>query len=396
MRSLRILRRLLLLGLAVYALWIGWRTLAYRRYGVAETEALRGARAAAAWGPREHELEGVYHVHSRFSDGKRTVDKIAAVAAETGLDFVVLTDHGAPNRDSLAAAGRREGVLILPGTEISSNRGHLAALGFDPPARDFSRSAEGAAAEAAALGGFTVLAHPYSKTRWSWGEWAGYSGLELLNADSEARRDLPRLLLFSPLLLIRPDAALLALVGSPRRETEAWDRWGSGRLVTAYYAADAHLAYRMLFRLFRIHVLLPERPAEEFEAARRQVFGALQAGRFYSAVEAAAEADGFRYWAVQSGRILPMGSTVTLGPGRGPGQAEPVRLIVRTPYRFRHEIRLLRDGRPTASSEGPELVFEAGEAGTYRAEVFLRERTPLRQEVAWISSNPILLRKETP
>jgi hypothetical protein len=79
-----------------------------------------------------------------------------------------------------------------------------------------------------------------------------------------------------------------------------------------------------LFRLFRIHVLLPEKQAGGFDAARRQIFDALQAGRFYSAIEAAAE------------------------------------------------------------------------AGTYRAEVFLRERTPLRSGIPWIASNPILIRKETP
>ncbi len=392
MKTGRILRRLLLLAVVVYALWIGWRAFEFRHYGAAETEALKEARAAAAWGPGEHELEGVYHIHSRFSDGSRTVDEIAAVAAESGLDFVVLTDHGAPNREALAAAGRKNGVLVLAGTEISSSRGHLVALGFDPPARSFDRSAEGAAAEAAALGGFTVLAHPYSKVSWSWGDWAGYSGLELLNADTEVKRSLPRSLLFSPLLLIKPDAALLALVGRPRRETAAWDRWGEGRAVKAYYAADAHFAYRALFRLFRVHVLLPERPAGGFDAARRQIFDALQTGRFYSAVEAAAEADGFRYWAVRSGKITPMGGTVAIGLGSG----GPVRLIVRTPYRFRHEIRLLCGGRPVASSAGPELVYETAEAGTYRAEVFLRERTPLRSGIPWIASNPILIRKETP
>jgi hypothetical protein len=388
----RTLRRGLVLAVIVYALWLGWRGLSFRRYGSPGAAAGVPNGVTAADIPRAFEIEGVYHMHSRFSDGSGTVDAIAAAAAEAKLDFVVLTDHGAPNREALAAAGRAKGVLVLCGTEISSNRGHLVALGFDTPARDFDRAAETAAGEAAALGGFTIIAHPYSKVSWSWGEWAGYSGLEILNADTEVKRSLPRSLLYAPLLLLRPDAALLALVARPEREIAAWDRWGAARSVRAYYAADAHFAYRALFRLFHLHVLLDERPAGGFDAARRQIFGALHAGRFYNAIEAAADAGGFRFWAVRSGRITPMGSSVAVDASA----SGPARLIVRAPFVFAHEIRLLRDGRPVASSRGADLVLETIEPGAYRAEVYLRERTPLRSNVPWIASNSILLFKDKP
>ncbi len=390
MKPGRLVRRSILLLLAFYLLWLGWRGVSFHRYsGIIEGDATTAADAA----PPVFELEGVYHMHSRFSDGHRTMDEIASIAAEAGLDFVVVTDHGAPNRGSLAAAGRRRGVLVLAGTEISTNRGHLAALGFDPPGQDFSRIADNAAAQVAAAGGFTVIAHPYAKTAWSWGPWAGYSGLEILNSEVVAKRAPFRTLLFAPLLLIRPEAALSALVGPPLRETAAWDRWGAERPVHGYFASDAHFAYRGLLRLFHTHVLLDASAAENFAAARRQVFGALREGRFYSAVEAAAEADGFRYWAAHSGRITLMGGTIDPGTDEGGPAGGPVRLTVRTPFAFAHEARLLRNGAAVASGTGPELVYETDVPGSYRVEVFLRERTPLRAGIPWIASNPIFIGK---
>lgn len=415
MKSGRIIRRTLLVLLAVYLIWIGWRGLSFRRYSgtldqpgaptsvpnvstvPTPSPASASPSAPASGGPSPtptvlppvFELEGVYHLHSRFSDGHRTMDEIASVAAEAGLDFVVVTDHGAPNRGSLAGVSRRHGVLVLAGTEISSNRGHLVALGFDAPAQDFSRLAENAAAQVAAAGGFTVIAHPYAKTAWSWGPWAGYAGLEIFNSDVAAKRAPLRTLLFAPLLLARPDAGLTALVGPPRRETAAWDRWGAERPVRGYFASDAHFAYRALLRLFHTHALLDAPEAEDFAAARRQIFEALGSGRFYSAIEAAAEADGFRYWAEQSGRITPMGGVIDrLDPA---GAA--VRLTVRTPFAFAHEARLLRNGAPVASGTGSELVYEADAPGSYRVEVYLRERTALRAGIPWILSNPIFIGK---
>ncbi len=159
-----------------------------------------------------------------------------------------------------------------------------------------------------------------------------------------------------------------------------------------YFASDAHFAYRGLLRLFHTHVLLDSPLAEDFDEARRQVFAALRGGRFYSAVEAAAEADGFRFWASRSGRITPMGGAIDLEADAA-GRGGPVRLMVRTPFAFAHETRLLRDGRPVASGAGTELVHQADAPGSYRVEVFLRERTPLRAGVPWIASNPILLVK---
>ena len=382
MKKARIARRGLAVLVIIYAVWLAWQAVSFRRYGIT---AAPNAMAAGET-PRYWESEGVYHVHTRFSDGRRSADEVAAVGAKAGLDFVILTDHGAPNEASLAAQGRKNGILLLAGCEISSNRGHLAALGFAAPPRPFSQEAEMAAREVAALGGFTVIAHPYSKIHWSWGDWAGYSGIEIFNGDTTVKRRLVRTVLSLPVLLVRPEAALLRLLAPPTAESGKWDRLTATHPVYAYFACDAHFAYGALFTLFHLHVLLDAPPASDFEAARGQIFAALKAGRFYNAVEAAASARGFGFQAETEGGLLPMGSSAPPGDG-------PVRFVVRTPFAFAHETRLLRNGIEVARSDGPELVFQTAGAGVFRVEVFLRERSPLDPRVPWIVSNPIFLER---
>jgi hypothetical protein len=382
-RKARLIRRGLAVLVLVYAGWLALQVVLFKRYGGPEPA------AESADTPRYWEAEGVYHVHTLFSDGRRSADDVAAIGARAGLDFVILTDHGAPNEPSLAAQGRKNGILLLAGCEISTSRGHLAALGFGVPARPFSPEAEMAAREVAGLGGFTIIAHPYSKTHWSWGDWAGYGGIEIFNGDTVVKRRLVRTLLTLPVLLVRPEAALLGLLAPPAAETGKWDRLSAAHPTYGYFAVDAHFGYGALFTLFHLHVLLDAPPEAGFEAARGQIFAALKAGRFYNAVEAAADARGFRFRAETEGAVLSMG-------GSAPPGAGPVRFVVRTPFAFAHETRLLRDGAEVARSLGPELVFRTAEPGIFRVEVFLRERSPLDPRVPWIVSNPITFPRSLP
>ena len=66
------------------------------------------------------------------SDGVLTVAELAALAAERGLDFIAVTDHNTVSHHAeLAAAGRRYGITLLPGQEVTTDGGHAGALGDD-------------------------------------------------------------------------------------------------------------------------------------------------------------------------------------------------------------------------------------------------------------------------
>jgi len=378
----KVIRRVVLALAAAYVVWLAFATLTYRVY--------RSNRAPVAGPP--YEVEGVYHLHTRHSDGRGRVESIVRTARRVGLDFIILTDHGNPNRASLAEQGWRDGLLLLAGSELNVNRGHLVGLGFAAPERDFSRVAEEAVAELAARGGFAVIAHPYSKTRWTWGGPAGYAGIEVINADNELKRNYTRLIPYAPALLVRPTLALLRVIDYPEPNLRKWDEMTAASHVAGYYSTDAHVFYGALLRAVRLHVLLDAPlPAAgtDFAAAAASVFGALREGRFYSAIDGAAEADGFRFEArTPDGASFPPGADVILDP------AAPPVLAASLPFDFATETRLLRGGRVVDRTTGASLSHRAAEPGVYRIEVYLRSRSPLSPRVPWILSNPVYVRKK--
>lgn len=369
----RLVRALLVL-LAVYAAWLGWLWLRHR--------------PPALEAPEQDPLEavGVYHIHTRFSDGSREPEDIARIAARQDLDFIILTDHGSPNPSFLAQRRRQAGVLVLAGSELSVNRGHLVALAFQEPAAPFSQVAEEAARQVEAQGGFTVIAHPYSKVRWSWGEHAGYAGIEILSADAMLRRNWLGLLPTLPLLPLAPRIPMLRMFRYPERNLRRWDDLCRDHTIYAYFSCDAHLLYGPLLSLFSLHVLLPRPLPEDYAEAAGLISGSLREGRFYNCINSAAPGHGFRFWGESgaSGRI-PMGRAVPWEDG--------MRLFVRLPEAVQAEWRLLHDGRPVYSSRERRASFSPQGPGTYRVEAYLSRRTPLKRSCPWIVSNPIFLRE---
>ena len=332
------------------------------------------------------ELQGVYHLHSKFSDGMASADGIARSARKAGLDFIVMTDHGNPNYDSFESQGWKDGVLALAGSELSVHRGHLVALGFRRPASPFSRKTETAVLEVGALGGFTVIAHPYSKTKWSWGDPAGYQGIEIINGDTMLRKDVLPSLPYLPAVLLRPRLVLVKMLDDPANELQRWDALNREARVFGYFSADAHVLHRLLFSFVRLHVLLDAPLARDFEPAAAAVLAALRSGRFYNAVSAAAPAAGFRFWGEQDGRVVPMGGSAD--PGR------PLTLRVRSPWRFGQTTTLLRNGEALLASKEADIRLDVRSPGVYRVEAALPERTGLGRRVPWVVSNPIFFRKD--
>jgi len=382
MKGKTVRRRLFLafiILLVFYSVWLGWNV---RRF--ARSEVNLPAPASPPF-----EVVGVYHIHTKFSDGQRSPDAIAGIASRQSLDFIILTDHGRPNRASLASQGWKNDTLVLTGSELSTNRGHLVGLGFAAPKTEFSQNAEQAAREIEAQGGFSVIAHPFSKTRWSWGKDMVYSGLEIIDTDTMLRRNFLDALPYLPALLFKPQLYLLKTLERPAETLKKWDRLSADRAVSGYFSTDAHLFYSALFTCLRLHVLLDQPLTRNFEAARSQVFEALRQGKFYSAIEAARPAGGFRFWARGEGPRARLYGSVPFSP------ATPPTLRVEAPFPFAVETLLIRNGETIARSAERELSYSAEQAGVYRVEVYLKSPSPLARDVPWIISNPIYLREET-
>lgn len=349
-----------------------------------------------------HDLAGVLHVHSTYSDGTGTVPEIAAAARANGLDFLLLTDH-----DTLAARdhgeeGWRDGVLVLVGEEVSPRReNHYLAFGLDKPIDHRGLSPRQIVDRVNDAGGFGFLSHPFSKGSqrfkrigegmpWRDLECDGYTGVELwsfVTDTAERVNSIGELLRF----IASPGRVL---DHPPRRNLELWDEICRRRRCVALGGIDAHqvgirvrgrvplrlMAYKRSFRYLRTHLLTEEPMTGALEHDREVVFGALRAGRAYLAVDSVAPARGFRFWAEGSeGRRAEMGDETSA--------AEWV-LRVRTPRPAR--IALVRDGQVVAESRDEALEHWTDAPGVYRVEAYLnahgRERT-------WVLSNPLYLRK---
>jgi hypothetical protein len=123
---------------------------------------LRSSMAEPSKGRRWY--AGELHLHSTHSDGRWTVEEMAAALPGRGVDFLFLTDHNTitgidPMRDAVGDA-----IAVHPGQELTTFRGHALALGprdwMDWRAGLDGRTANDLARDVRAAGGVMVVAHP--------------------------------------------------------------------------------------------------------------------------------------------------------------------------------------------------------------------------------------------
>lgn len=152
---------------------------------------------------------GAFHVHSELShDSTLSLDEITHAAKDAGLDFVVLTDHN----KLLEHSESRNGVLVIPGFELSTSFGHLVGIGIPTVPDEVERKRSSVVAELRQQG-FTVIAHPSDLKRpWTQQPWRA-DGVEIASFSSQARQatqpwflgllaDLP-VFFFRPLRVLR-------------------------------------------------------------------------------------------------------------------------------------------------------------------------------------------------
>ncbi|MFJ4620091.1 CehA/McbA family metallohydrolase [Streptomyces sp. NPDC088812] len=111
---------------------------------------------------------GDCHLHSWYSDGRRTPAEIGALARAAGLDFVNASEHNTHAGHGHWADVAGDDLLVLLGEEVTTRNGHVLALGTDPGtfvdwryrARDnrFGRFAR----RIRRAGGLVVPAHPHA------------------------------------------------------------------------------------------------------------------------------------------------------------------------------------------------------------------------------------------
>ncbi len=352
-------------------------------------------------------VRGAIHVHSRRSDGTGDLEAIAAAAARAGLDFVIMTDHGDATREP-EPPQYREGVLCIDAVELSTDHGHVVALGLPQAPYPLAGEARDVVEDILRLGGFAMAAHPGSeKPELQWSDWdTPLGGLEWLNADSEWRDEsvwsLARALLTYP---IRSTETLVSLLDRPTATMDRWDELTQRRRVVAVAGADAHAriglwsisepygngsslhvpAYERMFEVFSNS--LPQTTFTGDAAADAlAVLAAIRGGHVYSTIDGLGGPAAMSFTATSgtvtaaAGDVLPLSGPVTL------------RVDVQGPDTVR--IELMKDGSLLHTTAGTmlEQTVDAA-AAVYRVEIVL-PGTPGEPPVPWMVSNPIYVGRD--
>lgn len=358
-------------------------------------------RPAALTGPAVADgrtrVGGVIHVHTTFSDGGGTPQEVVAAARASGARYVVITDHN--NLDARPCAGYRDGVLVIVGTEVSTNSGHVLGLGVADPAYRFSGDAKDALEDIRDLGGTAWAAHPFSRRAdFAWTAWdlPGLTGFELLNGDSLSRSaGVLRLLRTAFAYRFNREYALLSSMTPPDAAIAHWDASLRSRDTAVIAGADAHErlqlrrnwalrfpSYQSVFALLRNYVVLDAPLSGDAERDTAAILAALAAGRSYIGVDALAPASEFSF------EIVPRaGAATTMGGVVAP--ASGLRAVARGSFPAGARAVILRDGQVVAEGTSP-LEAPAEGQGVWRAEVRMAGfGTP------WILSNAIYVQDQT-
>lgn len=341
-----------------------------------------------------YEYKGVIHVHTKFSDGSVTVEKIIPKAQKTNLDYVIITDHDTLDAMKYGYEGWHGNLLLLVGEEISPKRNHYLALGINreikgeqwrgdiQPLIDFVKKD----------GGIGIIPHPYGRNPikaqdHSWINWKyeDYDGLEIWSymLDWVSKVNHISLLYY----YLHPEKAIK---GPNLVSLRKWDEIAMKRHIVGIGSIDAHgrrapifwfikfLPYEYLFQTIRTHILVPTPLKDNLstEQSKKLVYDAIRSGHCFIGYDFIADSSGFKFTAIVDGenKVL-MGDELEMD--------KSALLQIKTP--LPSKIRLIRNGESIKVLEGNNLDYETDQTGVYRVEVYLDDQP-------WVFSNPIFLR----
>lgn len=352
--------------------------------------------------PPASTVRGAFHIHSERSDGSGSVDAIAEAAAQAGLQFIILTDHGDATRLPDPPA-YRSGVLVLDGVEVNTSAGHYAVIDLPASPYPLAGTPDEVIEDVTRLGGFGFAAHPGSpRPSLSWQDWnARIDGLEWINADSEWR-DERRIPIARALLtyLLRAPQSMATLLDRPIAVFARWDALARTRRIVGLAGSDAHArlgfqrtdpdyssihvplpGYESSFRAFSNHVVLDAPLAGDAAADARRISTAIRDGRVYSVIDALASPGGLTFSATSGSRSASMGGTLPIDGDvllHATVNAPPGTVLA-----------LLKDGRRVHEvTDGPLETNGGTEPAVYRIEAYTAN-APGGPTVPWIVSNPI-------
>jgi len=350
-----------------------------------------------------HEIKIALHIHTNYSDGHASHYELVKIAAETGLDGIITTDHNIliQGLDGYYGDGKAK-TFLLVGEEIHDRNltppgNHLLVFGTGREMSPYAADPQRLIDQINRSEGLSFLAHPdedalerFGELQYPWRRWdvQGFTGIELWNQMSE----------FKSLSSDLWSAVIHALF--PKRMSQGplestltlWDDLisTSKRRVVAVGGVDAHEIIKKIgpfkiklypylhhFRSVTTHILTPKPLSGQFQADRLMLMEAIRQGHCFVAYDLPAATDGFRFSVHTDEGQFIMGDKVEVKKGL----TFQIRLPEKSPT------RLFRNGTMIKEWQDREVcTYLTTEPGVYRVEAFIPYKGKLR---GWIFSNPI-------
>ena len=131
-------------------------------------------------------LRGNLHTHTNKSDGARSRQKIISDYARLGHDFLMISDHDTFTSAKDYRQCKNEGLILIPGNEITANGPHMLHVGADRKIEP-STQRQQIINDVNATKGFVIVNHPNWLADFNhcpierMREWIGYVGMEIYN-----------------------------------------------------------------------------------------------------------------------------------------------------------------------------------------------------------------------
>ena len=204
----------------------------------------RNLRAPKGW----RWVPADFHTHSVHSDGSLTLEQLAGLAKEQGLELLAITDHNPLSHHShLAGIAERYGINLLAGQEVTTASGHANSFGRIDWV-DYRQATDKWLADTNSRGGLLSINHPVAyPCHWD--------------------RDIPESLQFAELWHSSWD----------RRSSEPRDWWEANGRPIPLGGSDFHRPGRDGLPGQPTTWILTE--TETFEIQQSDIFEALRSGR---------------------------------------------------------------------------------------------------------------------
>jgi hypothetical protein len=343
----------------------------------------------------KYDYRGIIHCHSTYSDGTGTMEDIAKAANETGLDFVMMTDHDQMKPLEDGHEKWHDSVLMICGTEITPPTNHLIVFG-EKKLKNVEKLRMLKPQEyidaVNEQGWFGFIAHPdhlgtkkFEIPSYKWDAWDAdrYTGIGLwdLMTDWQSQLD-------------REDVSMEVYtefedwLSGPRIETlKRWDELNAKRKVVGIGELDNHrykkdykgqtleiFPYEVAFRTICNHILIDQPLDKNYAKAKKQVLDALRHGSVYVSFDFWDDPTEFAFEIDNGKTIAGMGDTIEMG--------EKTELVANFPQEAL--LNVYKNGESVLEEEGNEILFDITEPGAYRVEA-------MRNDIVWILSNNIFV-----